>query len=147
MPETAIFDHYEVLTRDDGSLFELGRGAMGVTYKALDTNLRIPVCLKVIASAHLNSDIARQRFIREARSAARLRNPHVAAVYHLGTASGTYYYARDFTEGEPVDGLIKRKAPPPPQLALSITDQVARALAAAEPHELVHRDIKPANLM
>lgn len=147
MPDAVHFDHYEVLTRDDGSLYELGRGAMGVTYKALDTNLRIPVCLKVIASAHLHSDIARQRFIREARSAARLRNPHVAAVYHLGTTGGTYYYAMEYIDGETVDALIKRNGPLPPQLALAITDQVARALAAAEPHGLVHRDIKPANLM
>jgi hypothetical protein len=70
MPETATYDHYEVLTRDDGSLYELGRGAMGVTYKAFDTRLRFPVCLKVINSAYLNSEVARQRFIREARSAA-----------------------------------------------------------------------------
>lgn len=147
MPDAVRFDHYEVLTRDDGSLYELGRGAMGVTYKALDTNLRIPVCLKVIASAHLHSDIARQRFIREARSAARLRNPHVAAVYHLGTTGGTYYYAMEFIDGETVDALIKRNGPLPPELALAITDQVVRALSAAEPHGLVHRDIKPANLM
>jgi serine/threonine protein kinase len=147
MPETVRFDHYEVLTRDDGSLFELGRGAMGVTYKALDTNLRIPVALKVIASAHLNSEIARQRFVREARSAARLRNPHVATVYHLGTEGQTYFYAMEFIDGETVDALIKRNGPLPPKLALAITDQVAKALQAAEPHGLVHRDIKPANLM
>jgi serine/threonine protein kinase len=147
MPETVRFDHYEVLTRDDGSLFELGRGAMGVTYKALDTNLRIPVALKVIASAHLNSEIARQRFVREARSAARLRNPHVATVYHLGTEGHTYFYAMEFIDGETVDALIKRNGPLPPKLALAITDQVAKALQAAEPHGLVHRDIKPANLM
>jgi serine/threonine protein kinase/TPR repeat protein len=147
MPETVRFDHYEVLTRDDGSLFELGRGAMGVTYKALDTNLRIPVALKVIASAHLNSEIARQRFVREARSAARLRNPHVATVYHLGTEGHTYFYAMEFIDGETVDALIKRNGPLPSKLALAITDQVAKALQAAEPHGLVHRDIKPANLM
>jgi serine/threonine protein kinase/TPR repeat protein len=147
MSEPVRFDHYEVLTRSDGALFELGRGAMGVTYKAIDTNLRIPVCLKVIAAAHLESDVARQRFIREARSAARLRNAHVAAVYHLGVAGETYYYAMEFIDGETVEALIKRSGPLTPQLALELTDQVARALGAAEPHGLVHRDIKPANLM
>jgi len=132
MPETVRFDHYEVLTRDDGSLFELGRGAMGVTYKAMDTNLRIPVALKVIASAHLNSEIARQRFVREARSAARLRNPHVATVYHLGTEGHAYFYAMEFIDGETVDALIKRNGPLPPKLVLAITDQVAKALQAAD---------------
>ena len=89
MPDSVRFDHYEVLTRDDGSLYELGRGAMGVTYKAVDTNLKIPVCLKVIASAHLDSDIARQRFIREARSAARLLSnqaPFIPAALPLNRA-------------------------------------------------------------
>ena len=147
MPDPLRFDHYEVLTRDDGSLFELGRGAMGITYKALDTNLRTTVCLKVINAACLHSDSARQRFVREARSAARLRNPHVAAVYHLGTEGEHYYYAMEFIDGETVDSLIKRHGPIAPVLALKITDQVARALQAAEPHGLVHRDLKPANLM
>ncbi len=147
MPETVRFDHYEVLTRDDGSLFELGRGAMGVTYKGIDTNLRIPVCLKVIAASHLNSEIARQRFIREARSAARVQNANVAAVYHLGQAGETWFYAMEFIDGDTVESLIKRSGPLTPKLALEIVDQVGKAFGAAEPHGLVHRDIKPANLM
>ena len=147
MPDSVTFDHYEVLTRDDGSLFELGRGAMGITYKAFDTNLRIPVALKVINATYLDSDVARQRFIREARSAAKLRHRHVASVFHLGTEAGAYFYAMEFIDGETVDALIKRQGPLSPALSLQIADQVARAFNAAQPHGLVHRDIKPANLM
>ncbi|MEA3209265.1 MAG: eukaryotic-like serine/threonine-protein kinase [Chthoniobacter sp.] len=147
MPETVSFDHYEVLTRDDGSLYELGRGAMGVTYKAFDTNLRVPVALKVINPAFLNSEIARQRFVREARSAAKLRHRNVATVYHLGTESDAWFYAMEFIDGETVDALIKRHGPLEPVLALQVAAQVARALNAALPHGLVHRDLKPANLM
>src|SRR3954468_11813466 len=147
MPETAIFDHYEVFTRDDGSLFELGRGAMGITYKAFDTSLRIPVALKVINATYLNSEVARQRFVREARSAAKLRHRHVASVFHLGTEGDAWFYAMEFIDGETVESLIKRQGPLNPVLALDITAQVARALNAAASHGLVHRDIKPANLM
>ncbi len=147
MPETAIFDHYEVLTRDDGSLFELGRGAMGITYKAFDTSLRIPVALKVINATYLNSEVARQRFVREARSAAKLRHRNVATVFHLGTEGDTWFYAMEFIDGETLDALIKRQGPLSPAMALTITAQVARALNAAAQQELVHRDIKPANLM
>jgi serine/threonine protein kinase/TPR repeat protein len=147
MPETAVFDHYEVLTRDDGSLYELGRGAMGITYKAFDTSLRIPVALKVINGTYLNSEVARQRFVREARSAAKLRHRHVASVFHLGTEGETWFYAMEFIDGETVESLIKKQGPLTPTLALSITGQVARALNAATQHGLVHRDIKPANLM
>ena len=147
MPETAIFDHYEVLTRDDGSLFELGRGAMGITYKAFDTSLRIPVALKVINATYLNSDVARQRFVREARSAAKLRHRNVATVFHLGTEGDTWFYAMEFIDGETLDALIKRQGILSPVVALTITGPVARALNAAVQHGLVHRDIKPANLM
>jgi serine/threonine protein kinase/TPR repeat protein len=147
MPETAIFDHYEVLTRDDGSLFELGRGAMGITYKAFDTSLRMPVALKVINATYLNSEVARQRFVREARSAAKLRHRNVATVFHLGTEGDTWFYAMEFIDGETLDGLIKRQGPLTPTMALAITAQVARALNAAAQQGLVHRDIKPANLM
>ena len=146
MPETITFDHYEVLTRDDGSLYELGRGAMGITYKAFDTNLRVPVALKVINGTYLESEIARQRFAREARSAAKLRHRNVASVFHLGTGDA-WFYAMEYIDGETLEALIKRQGPLHPLLALQITDQVARALNAAQQVGLVHRDIKPSNLM
>ncbi|MGV3531475.1 MAG: protein kinase domain-containing protein [Chthoniobacteraceae bacterium] len=147
MPETVTFDHYEVLTRDDGALYELGRGAMGITYKAFDTNLRVPVALKVINCNNLNTDVARQRFVREARSAAKLRHRHVASVFHLGAEGDTYFYAMEFIDGETVEALIKRQGSVAPLLALRIALQVTRALNAATQCNLVHRDIKPSNLM
>src|SRR5207302_881875 len=147
MPETAVFDHYEVLRREDGSLFELGRGAMGITYKAFDTNLRCHVALKVINAASIDSDVARQRFVREARAAAQLRHRHVASVFHLGVEGDTYFYAMEFIDGETIESLIRRAGPLDPLLALRIAVQVARALNAAQKHQLVHRDIKPSNLM
>ena len=85
MADAERYQHYEVLRRSDGTLWELGRGAMGITYKAFDTNLRCPVALKVINNTYLNSDVARQRFLREARAAAALRHQNVASVFHLGT--------------------------------------------------------------
>ncbi len=147
MSESVTFDHYSVMQRDDGSPYELGRGAMGITYKAFDTNLRIPVALKVINSKFLDSDVARQRFVREARAAAKLRHRHVASVFHLAAEGENMFYAMEFIDGETVDALIKRQGPLAPLLALQIVDQVARALNAAQVHGLVHRDIKPANLM
>ena len=120
---------------------------MGVTYKAFDTSLRIPVALKVINAASINSELARQRFVREARAAAALRHPNVASVFHLGIEGDTYFYAMEFVDGETIESLIRRHGPVDPLLAVKITIQVARALNAAAKLELVHRDIKPANLM
>jgi len=74
------FDHYELVTGEDGKPVELGRGAMGVTYKAFDINLRCPVTLKVISERYLGDESARLRFFREARAAARLRHSNVASV-------------------------------------------------------------------
>ena len=147
MAEKMVFDHYEVLTREDGSLFELGRGAMGITYKAFDTNLRVNVALKVINAKYLESEVAQQRFMREARAAAQLRHPNVASVFHLGTSPDAFFYAMEFVDGETVESFIKRQGRIDPVIALRIVLQVTRALSAAAKHHLVHRDIKPANLM
>ena len=147
MAETVKFEHFEVLRKDDGSLYELGRGAMGVTYKAFDTNLRCHVALKVIKSAYLNSETARQRFLREARAAAALRHPNVATVFHLGREVDNYFYAMEFVDGETVEALIDREGAVPTLMALKIAAQVARALGAAQKQGLVHRDIKPSNVM
>ncbi len=147
MADTVRFQHFEVLRKEDGSLYELGRGAMGITYKAFDTNLRCHVALKVIKSAYLNSETARQRFLREARAAAALRHPNVATVFHLGREEDNYFYAMEFVDGETVEALIKREGAVPTLMALKIAAQVARALGAAQKQGLVHRDIKPSNVM
>jgi len=78
------FEHYQLVTGEDGRPVELGRGAMGVTYKAFDVDLHCPVTLKVIGEKYLGDESARLRFLREARAAARLRHSNVASVLHLG---------------------------------------------------------------
>lgn len=147
MPEVERYQQYEVLRKEDGTLWELGRGAMGITYKAFDTNLRCAVCLKVINSTYLQNDTARQRFLREARSAAALRHPNVASVFNLSTHNDDYFYVMEFIDGETVEACVKRNGRLEPAEALNISLQVARALAAAAKQHLVHRDLKPSNLM
>jgi serine/threonine protein kinase len=147
MPEPIEFEHYQLLQKEDGSLVELGRGAMGITYKAFDRNLRCDVALKVISGRLLEDETAASRFLREARNAAKLRHRNVASVFHLGQHGGSYFYAMEFIDGETVTARVKREGQLDCLFALDITQQVAAALIAAEAQHLVHRDIKPSNLM
>ena len=146
-PLTRRFEHYELAKGEDGKPFELGRGAMGVTYKAFDVDLRSPVTLKVISKKYLGDESARLRFLREARAAASVRHPNVASVFHLGRSAEGYFYAMEFVEGESLENLIKRSGQLDTKLALEITAQVAAGLAAVQKKGLVHRDIKPGNIM
>lgn len=142
------FAHYEIQTHPDGSFVELGRGAMGVTYRAIDTTLRFPVALKVIDPRVAGLEVNRERFLREARAAARLRHPHVASVLYYGVGSqGQCFYTMEFVEGETLAARVQRSGPLPVDDALEVVAQVAEALLAAEEQGLVHRDLKPANLM
>lgn len=143
------FQHYEVCLREDGiTLDELGRGAMGITYRALDLNLDSPVALKVISAAYSDKPEARERFRREARAAAQLRHPNVASVFHFGeTSDGECFYAMELVEGETLEARVRRDGPLNVSSALDVAEQVCRALIAAESQGLVHRDLKPSNLM
>jgi serine/threonine protein kinase len=141
------FDHYELVRGEDGKMLELGRGAMGVTYKAFDINLRCPVTLKVISERYLGDESARLRFLCEARAAASVRHPNVAWVLHLGRSGQNYFYAMEFVEGETLGNLIRRSGHLEVKLALEIATQVATGLAAVHKQKLVHRDIKPSNIM
>ena len=143
------FHHYEILRREDGAFEELGRGAMGVTYRALDTVLGHTVALKVLDSRLAAHPQARERFLREARAAARLRHVNVASVFYYGVrpSDGQCFYAMELVEGETVDARVRRTGPLPVPVSLEIITQVAHALAAAESQGVVHRDLKPANLM
>ena len=148
-PEQATqrFEHYELLKGEDGKPLELGRGAMGITYKAYDIDLQCPVALKVINERYLGDESARLRFLREARSAARVRHPNVASVFHLGRTGENYFYAMEFVEGATLESLIQRSGRLKVKLALEIAAQVAAGLAAVHKQKLVHRDIKPSNVM
>ena len=141
------FQHYELLIGEDGKPFELGHGAMGVTYKAFDVDLRCAVTLKVISEKYLGDESARLRFLREARSAASVRHSNVASVFHLGKSGGNYFYAMEFVEGETLENLVRRTGRLDVKLALEIAAQVAAGLAAVHKKGLVHRDIKPSNIM
>src|SRR6516164_9617194 len=144
------FGVYEIDHREDGSLYELGRGAMGVTYRATDTSLQRKVALKIIKTdiAARSAD-ARERFVREARAAAALRHKNIATVYQFGMRleTGQYFYAMELIEGETLDERVHRAGPLDAGTTIEIAQQVTSALAAAEKHGLVHRDLKPANLM
>ena len=99
------FGIYEIDCHADGSLCELGRGAMGITYRATDTSLQRKVALKIIKTeiAEGSAD-ARERFVREARAAAALRHEHIATVYQFGMRleTGQYFYAMELIEGRPL---------------------------------------------
>ena len=141
------FHQYELIVGEDGRPIELGRGAMGVTYKALDVDLHCHVTLKVISEKFVGDESARLRFLREARAAASVRHPNVASVFHLGRSAEGYFYAMEFVEGETLQNLIKRSGRLEVKLALDIATQVTAGLAAVHKKRLVHRDIKPSNIM
>jgi serine/threonine protein kinase/tetratricopeptide (TPR) repeat protein len=141
------FGHYEILTNEDGTEFELGRGAMGITYKAFDIDLRRFAALKVISPRYLADESVRSRFLREARAAASVRHPNVASVFQLGKSQDNYFYAMEFVEGETLANLIKRSGRLEAKRALEIAAQVAAGLGAIHKQNLVHRDIKPSNIM
>ena len=133
------YEHYELVMGEDGKPVELGRGAMGVTYKAFDVDLRCPVTLKVISEKYLGDESARLRFLREARAAASVRHPNVAWVLHLGRTGQNYFYAMEFVEGETLENLVRRSGRLDVKLALEIATQVAAGLAAIHEQNLVHR--------
>ena len=126
---------------------ELGRGGMGVTYKAIDTHLRCPVALKIIRAQFIGNESARSRFLREARAAASVCHSNVATVHHLGESGGNYFYAMEFVDGETLEALLHRRGRLEIDLALEIVAQVAAGLTAIHKQHLVHRDIKPSNIM
>jgi non-specific serine/threonine protein kinase len=149
-PVTDRLGNYRIERRDDGTAWELGRGAMGVTYRAIDTSLQRPVALKLIASEWVKRGAeARERFMREARTAAALRHPNVATVYHFGIReeNGQCFCAMELVEGETLETRVRRTGPLDALTTIDIALQISSALAAAEKQGLVHRDLKPANLM
>jgi serine/threonine protein kinase len=148
--DEARFGVYEIERRPDGSLYQLGHGAMGVTYRAIDTTLQRRVALKILRLAiAARSAEARERFLREARAVAALRHEHIATIFQFGIReeSGQCFYAMELIEGETLEERVRRAGPLDIRTTIEIAKQVASALAAAEKRGVIHRDLKPANLM
>ena len=139
MPAGRAVSHYRLLEK-------LGEGGMGVVYKAEDTKLERLVALKFLAEHLLNDDQAKQRFLREARSAAALNHPNICTVYEIDEADGQIFIAMAFLEGESLEARIER-GPQPIQEAVDIAEQIAKGLQAAHNRGIIHRDIKPANIL
>src|SRR5438034_3225585 len=149
--DSSIFGDFEIARREDGSFWELGCGAMGVTYRATDKVLHRTVALKVIETpaAAGDSQAVRERFLREARAAAALKHPNVAGIFQFGASPeiDRCYYAMELVEGETLQALVRREGPLKAEHALEIAIQVTRALDAAAAQGLIHRDLKPGNIM
>src|SRR5881392_2641918 len=146
-----VLGDFEVEQRADGFYWELGHGAMGVTYLAMDKVLRRRVALKVIdvPAAARGLQSMRERFLREARAAAALRHPNVAAVFQFGASpdASHCYYSMEVVEGATLQARVRRDGPLNANEALEIAIQITRALMAAAAHGLIHRDLKPGNIM
>lgn len=123
-----------------------GTGGMGVVYRATQLALDRTVALKVIAPGLSDDPAFRERFAREARIAAAIDHPCVAAVHESGVVDGIPYLVMSFIDGEDLSAVLARDGRVPPRRAASIVEQVAAALEAAHAAGLVHRDVKPANI-
>jgi len=128
---------------------ELGRGAMGVVYKATDSVLERTVAVKTVNMALEKDGIERYeaRFYQEARAAGSLNHPNIVTVYDVGKTGNVAYMAMEFIEGVELRTMLAEGKPLAVAQAVSIAAQVAEGLAYAHQHGVVHRDIKPANIM
>jgi DNA-binding CsgD family transcriptional regulator len=125
----------------------VGRGGMGVVYRAIDLGLGRPVALKVIAPHLAEEDGFRERFVRESRLSASLDHPHIVPVYGAGESDGVPYIAMRLVEGVNLRMEIAAHGRLEPARAVRLVQQVASALDAAHERGLVHRDVKPANVL
>ena len=127
---------------------ELGRGGMGVVYKAHQISLDRPAALKVLSDAYANNAEFVVGFIKEARAAAKLNHPHIVQAYAVGEDEGVFYLAMEYIDGETMKGVLKREKMIPVIQAINIIQQIAEALSSAwNEQKLIHRDIKPDNIM
>ena len=127
-------------------LSELGRGTMGVVYKARQTALQRLVALKMIVAGGHATEEQRARFENEARAVAALQHPNIVQIHELGTSDGLPFLSLEFVDGMPLDARIDGM-PQPPQAAVALIEVLARAIQVAHAHGIIHRDLKPANVL
>ncbi|HXF05223.1 MAG TPA: protein kinase [Blastocatellia bacterium] len=134
-----VISHYKVLA-------ELGRGGMGVVYKAYDLNLERTVVLKILSGDLVGDPESRRRFLREARLASALDHPNICSIYEIAETDGHYFIVMQYVEGQTLKRVIGGK-PLDLESWMSIALQVADALVAAHARGIIHRDIKSTNIL
>jgi len=125
----------------------IGRGGMGVVYRAEHINLQRRAAVKIIAPDLAESEGFRERFTREARIAAALQHPNIVTVYDAGEVAGLLYLAMQYIQGEDLAAILRADGRLRPYRAIDVCRQVASALDAAHAMGLIHRDVKPANVL
>jgi serine/threonine-protein kinase len=128
-------------------LDEIGRGGMGVVYKARQKSLHRTVALKMVREAHLASDADRARFKAEAEAAARLQHPNIVTVYEVGSHDAQAYFCMEYVEGQTLAESVAAAGPLPPRDAARLVAQIARAVEHAHAAGILHRDLKPSNIL
>ncbi|NBB94066.1 MAG: protein kinase [Gammaproteobacteria bacterium] len=126
---------------------ELGRGGMGVVYKALDPKLERFIAIKCLSEELSADEIVVARFLREARNVAALNHPNIAQIFVADEHEGKPYFVMEYVDGESLADFIDREGQCSPEMARRVTEQAANALAAASEEGIVHRDVKPGNIM
>jgi predicted Ser/Thr protein kinase len=145
-PESAWMTIAPVTMGDYELLEELGRGAMGVVYRARQKSLGRLVALKMVQAGQAQPS-ALARFQQEARSAAALDHPGIVPLFDFGEADNQPFYTMAFIEGETLAGLLRNQGPLPPRLAAQLLVQIAEAVAYAHQRGILHRDLKPDNIL
>ncbi len=140
MSDTTTIGKFEITA-------ELGRGGMGVVYKAWEDSLQRFVAIKMLGDQLTQDESIKQRFLREARAVADLNHPNVVQVFTVDTHEGRPYFAMEYVEGESLTDLIRTSNRVNPKRAAQIIKEAANGLAAAHAKDVIHRDIKPDNIM
>lgn len=125
----------------------LGRGAMGIVFRAFDPGLKREAAIKVLAPELAGSAAARERFVLEARLAASVRHENVVGIHVVRETAGTPYLAMEYVRGSSLEARTEQHGPTPVLLLVSTARQIAAGLAAAHAKNIIHRDVKPANVL
>src|SRR5215467_3918823 len=131
--------HYRVLK-------EIGKGGMGIVYKAEDTKLNRTVAIKALSAELIGDQKARARFLREARAASAIDHPNICTVYEINEVEGTLFFVMQFVEGKTLKKLVSGR-PLPLEQALDVSLELADALVEAHRRLVIHRDIKSSNII